>query len=73
MTLATLWLESGSQSKQVNKMFTKNQHVRVNDPQSRYHGKEAIILTAYGDYFDIQLQHSLLMRVVYEQLEAKES
>lgn len=49
-------------------MFTKNQHVRVNDPQSRYHGKEAVILTCYGDYFDVQLCRSLMMRVSYEQL-----
>ena len=51
-------------------MFTTDQHVRINDPNSRYHGKEAVILTCYGDYFDVQLQHSLVMRVVYEQLTA---
>lgn len=51
-------------------MFTKNQHVRVNDTQSRYHGKEAVIITCYGDYFDVQIVNSLMMRVVYEQLSA---
>lgn len=49
-------------------MFTKSQHVYINDEHNRYHGKEAIVLTAYGDYYDVQLVHSLMMRVVGEQL-----
>lgn len=53
-------------------MFNKGQHIYINDTHNRYHGKEAVVVGAYGDYFDVQIVHSLLMRVVYEQLETKE-
>lgn len=49
-------------------MFTQGQHVYINDTHSRFHGKEAIILTCYGDYFDVQIRNSVLLRVVYEQM-----
>lgn len=49
-------------------MYTESQKVYINDTHNRYHGKEAIILTCYGDYFDVQVVHSLMMRVVFDQL-----
>lgn len=49
-------------------MFTKNQHVRINDPQSRYNGQPCTIVNGNGVCYYVRLDDGLCLCVIPEQL-----